>query len=58
MSGQLSEADFMPAIDDLPPSIMELEFKQRYRDLDSEKYRMVDNEIENRILRCGVYQPG
>lgn len=57
MSDQLSEADFMPAIDDLPPSIMELEFKQRYRDLDSEKYRMVDNEIEKRILRCRIYQP-
>ena len=57
MSGQLSEADFMPAIDRLPPSIMELEFKQEYRDLDSEKYRVVDNEIEERILRCSIYQP-
>jgi len=57
MSGQLSEEDFMPAIDNLPPSIMELEFKQKYRDLDSEKYRLVDNEIEKRILRCRVYQP-
>jgi hypothetical protein len=57
MSGQLSEEDFMPTIDNLPPSIMELEFKQKYRDLDSEKYRLVDNEIEKRILRCRVYQP-
>jgi hypothetical protein len=57
MSGQLSEADFMPAIDNLPPSIMELEFKQTYRDLDSEKYRMVDDEIEQRIMRCSIYQP-
>jgi hypothetical protein len=47
----------MPAIDNLPPTIMELEFKQKYRDLDSEKYRLVDNEIEKRILRCRVYQP-
>ena len=57
MSDQLTEADFMPSIDKLPPSIMELEFKQRYRDLDSEKYRMVDDEIEKRILRCSIYQP-
>ncbi|HAJ91212.1 MAG TPA: hypothetical protein DCO71_01090 [Gammaproteobacteria bacterium] len=57
MNGQLSEADFMPSIDRLPPSIMELEFKQKYRDLDSEKYRMVDDEIEKRILHCSIYQP-
>jgi hypothetical protein len=57
MSDQLSEADFMPSIDKLPPSLMELEFKRRYRNLDSEKYRMVDDEIEKRILRCRIYQP-
>lgn len=57
MRGRLTEADFMPAIDNLPPSIMELEFKQKYRDLDSEKYKIVDVEIEKRILRCRVYQP-
>jgi hypothetical protein len=57
MSNELSESDFMPSIENLPPSIMELEFKQRYRDLDSEKYRMVDDEIEKRILRCSIYQP-
>jgi hypothetical protein len=57
MSNQLSEDDFMPSIENLPPSIMELEFKQKYRDLDSEKYRMVDDEIEKRILRCRVYLP-
>lgn len=57
MSDQLSEADFMPSVDKLPPSIMELDFKQRYRDLDSEKYRMVDDELEKRILRCSIYQP-
>ena len=57
MSDQLTEADFMPSIDQLPPSIMELEFKQKYRDLDSEKYRVVDDEIGKRILRCSIYQP-
>lgn len=57
MRGELSESDFMPAIDGLPPSIMELEFKQRYQDLDSEEYGLVDDEIERRIQRCPVYQP-
>jgi hypothetical protein len=57
MSGPLSENDFMPAIDNLPPSIMELAFKRKYRDLDSEKYQLVDDEIERRIQRCRVYQP-
>lgn len=57
LRGQLTESDFMPAIDNLPPAIMELAFKQRYRDLDSEKYALVDDEIERRIQRCPVYQP-
>jgi len=57
LHGQLTESDFMPAIDNLPPAIMELAFKQRYRDLDSEKYALVDDEIERRIQRCPVYQP-
>ena len=57
MRDQLSESDFMPAIDNLPPSIMELEFKQRYQDLDSEEYGLVDDELERRIQRCPVYQP-
>ena len=57
ISGELSESDFMPAINNLPPSITELEFKHRYQDLDSEKYGLVDDEIERRIQRCPVYQP-
>ena len=57
LRGRLSESDFMPAIDKLPPSLMELAFKQRYRDLDSEKYGLVDDEIEARIQRCRLYQP-
>lgn len=57
MSSELSESDFMPPVDNLPPAIMELEFKREYRDLDSNKYRLVDDEIEKRILHCRVYQP-
>jgi hypothetical protein len=57
MSSGLSESDFMPSIDSLPPAIMELEFKRKYRDLDSEKYRIVDDEIERRIQSCRIYRP-
>jgi len=51
----LVETDFMPDIEDLPEGIMELEFKHRYRDLDSNKFKMVEDEIENRLSRCKVY---
>ncbi len=49
-----SEADIMPPIDHLPEGIMELEFKRRYRDLDSASYRLVEAQIERRIARCRV----
>ena len=58
MGGPLTESDFMPDIDELPEGIMELEFKQRYRDLDSREYRLVDDEISRRLSRCKVYMPG
>jgi hypothetical protein len=57
MSGALSEADFMPDIDALPEGIMELEFKVRYRDLDSKSYKLVEDEIERRLSRCMIYRP-
>ena len=57
MGGPLSETDFMPDINDLPEGIMELEFKHRYRDLDSKSYRIVEDEIEQRLSRCKVYSP-
>jgi hypothetical protein len=57
MSGPLSETDFMPEIDDLPEGVMELEFKRRYRDLDSNSYRMIEAEIEQRLSRCSIYSP-
>ena len=57
MSGPLSESDFMPDIDDLPEGIMELEFKQRYRDLDSKSYMIVEDEIERRLSGCTLYSP-
>jgi hypothetical protein len=58
MSGPLLlETDFMPSIENLPEGIMELEFKHRYRDLDSKNYRIVEDEIESRLSRCKVYRP-
>ena len=56
MSEALKESDFMPRVDNLPEGIMELEFKTRYQDLDSESYRMIDDEIERRISACQIYQ--
>jgi hypothetical protein len=57
MSGPLAETDFMPEIDNLPEGVMELEFKRRYRDLDSKSYRMIEAEIEQRLSRCRLYSP-
>lgn len=56
MSNHLNENDYMPRIDNLPEGIQELEFKNRYKDLDSENYRMVEDEIARRIAACQVYQ--
>ncbi|MDY6972534.1 MAG: hypothetical protein SV775_09420 [Thermodesulfobacteriota bacterium] len=56
MGRTLNEADFMPRVDSLPEGIMELEFKSRYRDLDSAAYRMVDDEISRRIAECSIYE--
>ena len=53
---QLMETDFMPDIEDLPEGIMELEFKHRYRDLDSKNYRIIEDEIEHRLSLCKMYQ--
>jgi hypothetical protein len=36
---------------------MELEFKRRYRDLDSKNYKLVEDEIERRLSRCKIYRP-
>lgn len=53
----LLETDFMPDAGDLPEGIMELEFKHRYRDLDSTAYRLIEAEIERRLSVCKVYRP-
>ncbi len=56
MAGLIREYEFMPRVDSLPEGIQELEFKRRYKDLDSATYRMVEDEIEQRIAACQIYQ--
>ncbi len=56
MSDNFKETDFMPRIDNLPEGIHEIEFKLKYKDLDSKTYKMVEGEIERRIAACRVYQ--
>ena len=56
MQKPVHEFDFMPRVDQLPEGIMELEFKRKYRDLDSATYRIVNTEIEHRIAACLIYQ--
>lgn len=51
----LRESDFMPPIDLLSEGLMEVEFKQRYRDLDDARYASVKHEINTRIARLPVY---
>lgn len=51
-----TEIEFMPEIDHLPEGIMELEFRKKYTDLDSESYAMVTDEINKRIKNCSVYR--
>ncbi len=56
MSDNFKETDFMPRIDNLPEGIQEIEFKLKYKDLDSKTYRMVEGEIERRIAACQMYR--
>ena len=51
-----SQEDMMPVISHLPEGIMELEFKKKYVDLDSEAYQMVEAEINRRLNQCRLYQ--
>lgn len=50
------ERDFMPSIHRLPEGIMELEFKKRYKDLDSESYFLVNQEIALRVSKCSLFK--
>jgi uncharacterized protein YfiM (DUF2279 family) len=50
----LHESDFMPALRDLPEGLMEMEFTQRYRDLDDARYAMVKRELDTRITSLPI----
>jgi uncharacterized protein YfiM (DUF2279 family) len=57
-SSELSESDFMPAVTELPEGLMELEFNQRYRDLDDRRYGYVKREIDTRIAMLPLHGRG
>ncbi|MDZ7319737.1 MAG: hypothetical protein ONB11_11310, partial [candidate division KSB1 bacterium] len=50
------ENEIMPRIDRLPEGIQELEFRRKYKDLDSQTYLVLEQEIDRRIAACRVYQ--
>jgi len=52
----LRQGDFMPPIDHLPEGLMEMEFRQRYRDLDDARYAQVKQEVESRIAALPLYR--
>lgn len=55
-TGAMSESDFMPAIHDLPESLMAMAFKARYHNLDDVRYKVVKDDIDQRIARLSVYR--
>jgi len=55
-AANLVQAQFMPPIDQLPEGLMEMEFKQRYRDLDDVRYASVKQEVESRIGALPLYR--
>jgi len=52
----LKELDFMPPHDKLPESISELEFKNRYIDIQHERYLFVEQELRRRIGERSLYK--
>lgn len=56
MSRYPLEDEIMPRIDRLPEKIMALEFKNRFKDLDSASYQLVNNEVERRVAACRLYR--
>ncbi len=56
MKGVQDEGAFMPDVNRLPENIQELEFKSRYRSLESAEYKLIEEEITRRLLRCAVYR--
>lgn len=55
-SGAMSESDFMPAIHSLPESLMAIAFKTRYHNLDDVRYKVVKDDINQRISELNLHQ--
>ncbi len=55
-SGAASESDFMPAIDNLPESMMRMAFQDRYHNLDDARFQVVKAEIDRRIEALSLYR--
>jgi hypothetical protein len=49
MSEQATESSFMPSVGDLPEELSEAEFERRFEAVDSEPYRRMLAEIDQRI---------
>lgn len=56
LSKTRNEDDFMPRVDNLPEGLQEYEFKKTYENIDSETYKLMENEIDRRILGCRLFQ--
>jgi hypothetical protein len=54
----LTEAAFFPAIDKLPEWIDEARFAREYRSVNSDAYRALVADIDNRITRLDLYRDG
>jgi uncharacterized protein YfiM (DUF2279 family) len=52
----LVEPDFIPSLSDLPEGLMEMEFRQRYRDLDDARYGHIKREIDTRIALLPIHR--
>lgn len=52
----LAEADLIPEIKDLPDSISEQDFRQRFGAVGSPSYTQLTDDIERRVAACPLYQ--
>jgi hypothetical protein len=51
------EADLMPAVDDLPESLTDRQFRQRFGGVGAPAYRQMIDDIEQRLNGLSLLQP-
>lgn len=56
LASGIDESAFMPPIAQLPEGLQDLEFRDRYEDLDSQAYAQVKAEVERRISALALYR--